>query len=238
MIKLEAALAARARSGAAARRARRALWSRTPSGCASGCGLPMPSTSGCIDGGRAGGGSRRRTASRRRARCSTGWAGKIHRPRAAGLEPLARRASPTRHGARWRRLPAALDAAGVSAQGRRFHRARRREGPGARRGAARGRGGLDCGGISARRLCTCDHRAILRSAMVTRNVNNASRYCFVRNSTLREQALAAIAGKRDKGVLPCLTDPLPRPFSPELRFMRPGDVALARRAASDVRNEL
>ena len=43
---------------------------------------------------------------------------------------------------------AALDRAGVSAEGGGLHRARRRERPGARRGAARGGRGLDRGGVS------------------------------------------------------------------------------------------
>ena len=57
------------------------------------------------------------------------------------------------HDADWRALatlPHAVDGAGISAEGRGLHPARRRERPGARRGSARGGSGLDCGRVYRR----------------------------------------------------------------------------------------
>ena len=56
-------------------------------------------------------------------------------------------------------LARALERAGVSVEGGGFHRARRREGPGARRGAGGGGESLDRGGVSARQSgARCDRR--------------------------------------------------------------------------------
>ena len=73
----------------------------------------------------------------------------FHRPRHAGLEPLARRRGRCAL-ARARDLAGALDGAGVSAQGGGLHDPRRRQGPAPGRGDAGGRGGMDRGGLSAR----------------------------------------------------------------------------------------
>ena len=104
-----------------------------------------------VDGGCAGGGSPRRPASPKRACCSTGSGRERFLDRVllawsrAWSEGVARRPL-----ARARDLAAALERAGVSAQGRRLHRPRRAERAGARRRVARGRGSVDRGGISDR----------------------------------------------------------------------------------------
>ena len=97
---------ARARCRAPARRARGPRSSRMPNGCASGCGSPMPNTSGSpsmadalvahfAGAGRAG---------RARAALSA-RAGALHRPRAARLGALAAKARGSRAGARSRPCP-------------------------------------------------------------------------------------------------------------------------------------
>ena len=150
MSKLEAALGSDARSGAPARRARALFTSRTPSGCASGCGSPMPSTSACV--AMADGWWRVSPALERGGRRALLY--RLGPERFIDRVLLAWARSPAGAAdAAWRalaRLADALDRAGVPAQGRRLHRARRRQGPGARRGAARRRGGLDRGGFPDR----------------------------------------------------------------------------------------
>ena len=159
MIKLEHALALRARSGAPPRRARRHRSSRMPSGCASGCGSPMPNTSGSRRWRTAGGGFR----ARGRAACARVLLYRLGPERFTDRVLLAwcALADEGAADAHWHELATlagALDRAGVSAQGRRLHRARRRQGPGARRGDARGRGGVDRGGFSDRRRRARRHR--------------------------------------------------------------------------------
>ena len=88
-------------------------------------------------GGRRAGGARAALPAQGRA---------LYRPRAAGLGALARlRARPRL--ARARDLAGALDRAGVALEGGGLHRARGREGPGARRSAQGGRGGMDRGRV-------------------------------------------------------------------------------------------
>ena len=122
---------------------------RTPSGCGSGCGSPTRNTSGSQSMARAWW----RVAPARRARRAraalSARAGALRRSRAAGLGAVARRCI-GRGLVRALRAAAALDRAGVSAQGGRFHQARRAEGPGARRGVARGGRGLDRRGFPGR----------------------------------------------------------------------------------------
>ena len=86
------------------------------------------------------------------ARCSTGWARAFRRPRAAGLGAFAGNRASTPPGARWPRCRSAgprrcfpsrprISSDAVCRRARRWAR------------PCRGRGGLDRGGISARRRC-------------------------------------------------------------------------------------
>ncbi len=86
-----------------------------------------------------------------------------------GGGPQRRVRRPPHQGARARDLAAALDRAGLSAQGGRLHGAWRRERPGARRRSARGGGGLDQARISqrpsrtprdCRRICALSRRSL------------------------------------------------------------------------------
>ena len=146
------------RGGApACRPTRCAGWARSasrsrkmPSGCGRSCGSPTASTSGCRRWARAGGSIAPATASRRRALCSIGSSASAT-PTACCWPGRARKAPRmTRLGARSRRLPQRWTPPVFPLQGRRLHRARRREGPGARRRFARGGGGVDRGGVSGR----------------------------------------------------------------------------------------
>ena len=144
------------RSGAPARRARACGSPRMPSGCGSGCGSPMPSTSGSPRWATAGGGCRRHDEQAARAllyrlgperfvdRVLIAWARSAAR---RARRSLARAGDACRSAGRCRcsrsRPPISSSAAC-------------REGAGARRRDARGRGGLDRGGFSIR--CGGDRR--------------------------------------------------------------------------------
>ena len=91
MAKVEAAVGARRRSGATARRARRRGGRGRRAAVAEAAADQCRARAAVVDGRGLAAPSRRRPASRRRARCSTGSRARaLYRPRAAGLGALAR----------------------------------------------------------------------------------------------------------------------------------------------------